>query len=702
MKKKIYFDRELSWLAFNQRVLGEASDLQNPLLERLRFLAISGSNLDEFYMVRVGGIKLLISEGRRGLDMTQQSPRQQLATLIRQIRKMVLSQQSIYRQLAQALTGEGFQLVSHLSELTAEQQHWIQRDFVEHYFPVLSPIAVSKGMTQHLSGLLNHYCVRLAPGALGEEERMAVIPLNGIPRFLRVPSAQKSVFVPVELLVESALPLFFQNCEIREHCLFRVTRNADIELREDLSPDLMVGMLELLEDRRETECIRLELQSTATRQMRLFLSALLQVGSGDIYPVKGLLDLKALAQLVETDGFDPLRYPPWPPQPSPDIDLKTSIFEQLARKDVLLVHPYEAFDPVVKLVEDASSDPDVLAIKQVLYRTAPNSRIIEALVHAAQSGKHVTVLIELKARFDEARNITQAHRLEQAGVHVLYGVSHLKTHAKVCLVVRREAEGIRRYMHFGTGNYNEKTAMVYSDVGLLTCHPEFGMDASDFFNAVCGYSNPHQLRWLAMSPFNIRNTLLNCIKAETARAKNNEPARITFKMNALTDKAIIDALYVASCAGVTVRLNVRGVCCLVPGVRGLSERITVVSIVGRYLEHARLYSFQNGGNEKLFLSSADCMIRNLDKRIELMIPIIDATLLKRASDILKRYFDDQANAHHLLVDGTYARQQPVTGKSPFNCQASLYEECKKRALLLEKMKPSAFTPHVPKKRSLKE
>jgi polyphosphate kinase len=703
MKQKVYFDREQSWLEFNQRVLGEACDTGLPLLERLRFLAISASNLDEFYMVRMGGLKILITEGKRGLDLTQQSPRQQLSKAIRRIRKMSLSQQVIYRQISHALVAEHFRIVSKLQEITADQQSWASRDFVEHYFPILSPISVSEGMPPYLSGLLNHFCVRLSPENPGEEERLAVIPLNGLPRFVKIPSAHESVFVPIELLVEASLPLFFQNCEILEQALFRVTRNADIELREDLSPDLMVGMLELLEDRRETDCIRLEIQHTATTQMRRFLTALLHVGNSDLYPVKGLLDLRALSLLVDTDGFEHLRYKPWPPQPSPDIDLKTGIFEQLARKDVFIVHPYEAFDPVVKLVEDASTDPEVLAIKQVLYRTSPNSRIVEALIQAAQAGKHVTVLVELKARFDEARNITQAHRLEQAGVHVLYGVKHLKTHAKVCLIVRREAEGIRRYMHFGTGNYNEKTAMLYGDVGLLTSHPEFGTDASDFFNAVCGYSNPRQLRWLAMSPLNLRSTLLECIKGEVARAKNKEPARILFKMNALTDKAIIDALYEASCAGVTVLLNVRGICCLVPGIKGLSERITVVSIVGRYLEHARLYSFLNGGHEKLFLSSADCMMRNLDKRIELMIPVIDEAILKRAMALLKHYFEDTTNAHRLLSDGCYERLVPLRrGKEPFNSQAALYEECKKRSLLAEKMKPAAFMPHIARKRSKKQ
>ncbi len=702
MKKKVYFDRELSWLAFNQRVLGEASDTQNPLLERLRFLAISASNLDEFYMVRVGGIKGLISEGGRGGDLMGQSPRQQLVAITRMVRKMLMQQQTIYGHISEGLQAEGFHIIGQFSELSSEQQRWVTRDFEEHYFPILSPIAVSKERPQYLSGLLNHLCVRLSPADVGGEDRFAVIPLNGIPRFLNVPAPQKGVFVPIELLVVNALPLFFQNCEIQEQCLFRITRNADIELREDLSPDLMVGMMELLEDRRETACIRLELQHTASPQLRLFLSEFLNIGRNDSFPVKGHLDLRALASLSDTEGFDTLRFKVNTPSPSPDIDLKASIFEQLSRKDVLLVHPYEAFDPVVKLVEDAANDPEVMAIKQVLYRTASNSRIIEALIQAAQSGKHVTVLIELKARFDEARNITQARRLEQAGVHVLYGVSHLKTHAKVCLIVRREAEGIKRYMHFGTGNYNEKTATIYSDVGLLTCHSELGTDASDFFNAVCGYSSPHQLRWVAMSPFNIRSTLLECIKAEMARAKNKEPARILFKMNALTDKTIIDALYAASCAGVTISLNVRGVCCLVPGVRGLSERITVVSIVGRYLEHARLYSFLNGGNEKLFLSSADCMIRNLDKRVELMVPILDTTLLERAIELLNRYFDDSEKAHRLLSDGQYERVQPLPEKSSFNAQTYLYEECRKRATLAEKMRPSAFTPHVPKKRSKKQ
>ena len=399
--------------------------------------------------------------------------------------------------------------------------------------------------------------------------------------------------------------------------------------------------------------------------------------------------------LAQTVGFESLRDEPWSPVDSPSVDIKDPLFPQIAERDILLAHPYESFAPVIKFLKEASEDPDVLAIKQVLYRTASGSHIIEALIRAAQAGKHVTVLIELKARFDEARNITQARRLEQAGVQVVYGVRGLKTHAKVSVVVRREPQGIVRYMHFGTGNYNETTAKLYSDLGYFTCDTELGRDAAAFFNAVSGYSQPQELHQLRMSPFNLRSTLLELIDVETARAKTGEKAAISIKVNTLTDAEMIDHLYRASQAGVRVQLNVRGICCLRPGVPGLSDNIAVVSIIDRYLEHARICAFHNGGNEKVYIASADWMPRNLDRRVELMVPIADKESRKTLLKILKCYFKDNRKASRLLPDGTYERVE--TGKSPFRSQEEFYLQACEAARQKEQTKPTVLEPYRAKR-----
>jgi polyphosphate kinase len=686
-----FFNRELSWLAFNQRVLDEGLNEDNPLLERLKFMSITASNLDEFYMVRVGGLKLLLAEGHRGRDISGMTVREQLQAITKRIRKMSVDQSVLYKQLSDRLSENGFHLLP-VSALSDMQRKVLLRLFEDEVLSILTPVSLVEGRPYRPANLLLHMAVRLAPAAGSQEERYALLPLGpNVNRFIRLPSPSGVAFVRLEEAVAEWVGRWFDGCEVRECVPFRVTRNADIELREDLAPDLMAGMQELLDERKETGCIRLEIGSRASRPLTAFLGRLFELDRSDIYPVDGPLALRAFLKLTAMDGFESLRDPPWPPQPSPLVDLKESLFPQIAAQTILLHVPYESFDPVVKFVEDAADDPDVLAIKQVLYRTAGESAIVEALTRAAQSGKHVTVLIELKARFDEARNMTQARRLEQAGVVVIYGVRNLKTHAKVCLVVRREAQGIVRYAHFGTGNYNEVTARLYSDLGFLTNDAELGRDAAAFFNAVAGYSQPQEMRHLRMSPFDLRSTLLELIDTETARAKAGEKAAVTVKVNTLTDSEMIDHLYRASQAGVRVQLNVRGVCCLRPGIKGLSENIAVTSLVDRYLEHARICAFHNGGNEKVYIASADWMPRNLDRRVELMIPVLDKEVRGQILRILKGYFKDNRQARRLLPDGTYDRVEK--GKSAFRSQAALYRQACEAARRKEQTKPTVLEPY---------
>lgn len=690
-----FLNRELSWLEFNQRVLDEAQDEALPLLERLKFLAITGSNLDEFYSVRVGGLKLLVAEGIRRADPAGLTPRQQLDAVGRRAATLVEDQYRLLRELAAQLARHGLVLEEDVMALAPEQRQWLEQDFAENILPLLSPVGIGEDRPFRPAGLLPHLAARLDPAEPGGTPRLALVPLGpNIPRFLRVPDAAgRAVRVPVERVAAWQIGALLKHQPVRECAAFRVTRNADIELREDLSADLLVGMQELLDDRRETACIRLEIERGASRAMLAALSRHLGLEQADVYAVDGPVELRAMAALVDTPGFDAMRDEAWEPQPSPDIDLKASIFPQIAAHDILLVHPYESFDPVVKFLEEAAEDPGVLAIKQVLYRTAPQSAIVEALVRAAQVGKHVTALVELKARFDEARNITQAQRLELAGVHVVYGVRDLKTHAKICLVVRREPAGVVRYVHFSTGNYNERTAAVYSDVGLFTCRPDFGADASDVFNAITGYSQPQALRRLDLAPFTLRAALLRHIANEAGRARNGEKAQITMKMNSLSDEGLIEALYDASRAGVKVRLNVRGICCLKPGVPGLSDHIAVVSIVDRFLEHARVFCFRDGGRNPVFIASADGMTRNLDKRVELLVPVVDEACRRKLLDALAIYFTDNRKASILSSDGAYRRLAPRGREKPCRSQRALHEAALAAARLVEQAKPTMLEPY---------
>jgi polyphosphate kinase len=686
-----FLNRELSWLAFNQRVLDEGLNKDNPLLERLKFLAITASNLDEFYMVRVGGLKLLLEEGHRARDIAGMTVRQQFQAVTLRIRRMAIAQSALYKKLRADLFEQGIQVLP-VSAVNEAQRKVLHRIFEDEVLSLLTPVSLVEGRPYRPANLLLHMAVKLAPAPNSLEERIALLPLGpNVSRFLRLPSPSGATFVLLEDVVKEWCGRWFDGCEVLECVPFRITRNADVELREDLAPDLMTGMQELLDERKETSCIRMEIGRHATRGLTAFLARRFQLERNDLYPVDGPLALRAFMKLASTEGFESLKDAPWPPQPSPLVDLKESFFSQLVTQPVLLHLPYESFDPVVKFVEDAAEDSAVLAIKQVLYRTASDSAIVEALIRAAQAGKHVTVLIELKARFDEARNITQARRLEQAGAEVIYGVRNLKTHAKVCLVVRREPQGIVRYMHFGTGNYNEATARLYSDLGFFTSDAALGHDAAAFFNAVAGYSQPQALHLLRMSPFNLRSSLLELIDVETARATAGEKATITLKVNTLTDEEMIRHLYQASQAGVKVLLNVRGICCLCPGVKGMSENITVTSVIDRYLEHARICAFYNGGNEKVFIASADWMPRNLDRRIELMIPILDKEARKQVLKILKGYFKDNQKASRLRSDGTYERVEK--GKASFRVQDELYRQACEAAHRKEQARPTVLEPY---------
>ena len=456
----------------------------------------------------------------------------------------------------------------------------------------------------------------------------------------------------------------------------------------------MSGMQEVLYRRRTADCVRLEIDFDCSQLMVDYLRERLEVDDRDVFRVNGPLDLSAMMHLCSLDGYATLRDPAWPAQASPLVDLTQSLFSAIGERDILLSHPYESFEPVVRLIEEAAADPDVLAIKQVLYRTSRKSPIVAALKRAGERGKYVTAIVELKARFDEARNIEWARELEQAGVQVIYGVKGLKTHAKVCIIVRREPHGIQRYVHFGTGNYNEMTARLYSDVSFLTCNDELGADASAFFNAVTGYSQPQQYRRIDAAPIGLRKRLLSMIDAEAERKRQGQRGYIAAKLNALVDPAIIEALYRASQAGVTIRLNVRGVCCLRPGVPGLSENISVISVVDRFLEHARIMYFYHGGDERMFISSADWMPRNLDRRVELLVPIDDMACRKKLMEILDSYFRDNQNAWMLQPDGTYHRLSPEEGETPIRSQQLLYQMAVDAVRQAETTKRTMFEPHL--------
>ena len=717
-----FFNRELSWLEFNQRVLDEASDKTIPLLERLKFLAITASNLDEFTMVRVGSLQMLLAEGDMRPDPVGLTTSQQLKAVGERMQAFLAEQyRCLLLDLEPALALAGMRrLKSH--ELNDRQVEHVQMFFEQEIFPILTPLAVtspvsstepagvpatdetpsskSKTKKKKVVGskavasasdqpglvadvdpptfppLINQsisLCVRLAPAVDSVHSRFAIVPFGrNRQRFITVPADHGFSYILLEDVVSMFLARFFPGETIEESVAFRITRNADLELQEDQAFDLLSKMQEIVNARRQSDCVRLELADHASPQVRQFLQAAVEVPDRWVFAAPGPLDLAAFFRLTDSQGFDALRYEPWPPKPSPQIAPSESLFTAISRRDILLYHPYDSFDSVVRFVDEAADDPDVLAIKQTLYRTSAKSPIVAALKRAAQKGKYVTAVVELKARFDEQRNIEWARDLERADVQVVYGVKGLKTHAKICLIVRREPQGIQRYVHFGTGNYNEITARIYSDVSLMSCSEDLGADATAFFNAVTGYSQPQRYRQIEMAPIGLREKLLEMIEAEIDRKRHNQKAMIIGKLNALVDVRMIEALYAASQAGVRIRLNIRGVCCLRPGVPGLSENITVTGVIDRFLEHARVLYFYHGGDERLFMSSADWMPRNLDRRVELLVPVEDSVCRRNLISILKTTLADNVKARRLLPNGRYEPVRATDNSESIRSQEVLY------------------------------
>jgi polyphosphate kinase len=692
-----YLNRELSWLEFNQRVLDEAQRGDLPLLERLKFLAISASNLDEFFQVRVGGLMLLRRSGRRTPDAAGLSPSKQLAAIRARVATMTAAQYELLNQsILPALKTAGIRMLK-IDDLDHLQRAHVAATYEDSIFPLLTPLAVDpEGKPPLVPALQLILACRLVDPE-SKAIRHVVIPIpDAIGR--RIPLLAEDAghaFVLVEDVVAAHAGDLFPGEILAASTVFRVTRNGDIAIQEEDAIDLAGEMEDVLTARRFADTARLELRKDAPRDLAKVIQTITAATPFEVQRCAGPPGLASFMDLAFLPGYEALKNPDWPVQNSPSIVPGGSMFETISSNDVLLFHPYESFEPVVRFIEEAATDPDVIAIKQVLYRTARQSRIIDALIRAAENGKHVTALVELKARFDEARNLNRADELQRAGAQIVYGVKGLKTHAKICLVVRKEAGFLRRYVHLGTGNYNESTAKLYTDLSYLTCKAEYGNDASLFFNAVTGRSKLLRFQRLVPAPTAMKPRLLDLIADEAERAAQGLPARILAKINALQDVEIIQALYAASQAGVEIRLNVRGICCLKPGDPRVSKNIEVISVIDRFLEHARLFYFHQGGKGEVFIASADWMTRNLEKRIELMIPIEEAPLKRRLVRILEAYFQDNTQAFRLLPDGTSQRLSRARGQKSFRVQEHFHQQAKRAAKDREHERSMTFEPHVP-------
>lgn len=692
-----YVNRELSWLEFNQRVLNEALRDDLPLLERVKFLAITASNLDEFFQVRVGGLMLMRRSGRNAPDPSGMTPRQQIQAIRRRVQRMLADQyQLLHETLLPALEEAGISL-RRMNQLDTAQADQAANLFESNIFPLLTPLAVQEGEVPPLVPALQLVVACKLRDESQESNRCVLIPIpDGLPRRIVVGDASSDLaFVLIEDLVAAHASALFPGEKVVASGCFRVTRNGDIAVQEEDAIDLAGEMEDVLAARKLSDTVRLEIPVPFSRDLSRVVQDVCQASPQEVYRMPGPLDLGGFMDLALTPGFEKLRDPDWPGQPSPDIAPGEPVLDAIARNDVLLHHPYQSFEPVLRLLDEAARDPNVVSIKQVLYRTAKKSRVIDALLCAAENGKNVTVLVELKARFDEARNLLRADELQRAGVQIVYGVRDLKTHAKICLIVRREAGHLRRYVHLGTGNYNESTSRLYTDLSLLTCRPEYGADASLFFNAVTGRSKLLRFKRLIPAPTEMKPRLLSLIASEAERARQGETARITAKINSLQDPEIIAALYDASRAGVEIRLNVRGICCLRTGTAKRSRNIRVVSVIDRFLEHTRVFSFHQGGDPEFFIASADWMGRNLDRRVELMVPIEDARLKRRVGKLLDVYFRDNVQASEILPDGTSERLRPGKGQKPFRVQEHFFREARKAAKAREHERAMTFEPHLP-------
>lgn len=684
-KPEYFYNRELSWILFNYRVLEEAQDHTLPLLDRLKFLSITSSNLDEFFMIRVASLKDMVHVNYTKKDISGLTPDMQLKEISKQTHELVKDQYHTYNQtLIPELKKEGICIIDHYEDLSREQAAYIDNYFHSEVYPVLTPMAVdssrpfplirnkslnigalirAKNDTEekHKQGYfrdlyLTHTKKKKKESTDDIEFATVQVP-SVLPRFVEIPSdhSMKKTVILLEQIIEKNIDQLFINYEVLSAFPFRIMRNADLSIEEDEAADLLIEIERQIKKRKWGEAIRLEVENTIDERLLNLIQKELNLKEDDIFKLDGPLDLTFLMKLSSIEGYEDLKSKPYTPQPAKWLNTDGNLFDQIADHDVLLHHPYETFDPVVNFVRQAAKDPNVLAIKQTLYRVSSNSPIISSLALAAENGKQVTVLVELKARFDEENNILWARKLEQAGCHVIYGLVGLKTHSKITLVVRKEEDGIRRYVHLGTGNYNDSTAKLYTDMGLLTCQNAIGEDATAVFNMLSGYSEPAFWNKLIVAPIWLRDRFIEMINREKEIAAKGKEAFIKAKMNSLCDPGIICALYEAASAGVKIELVVRGICCLKVGIPGISNNIKVRSIVGDFLEHSRIFYFHNNGLEEVYMGSADWMPRNLDKRVEILFPIEDSTLKEEVIHILDIQLKDNMKARELQPDGTYRR-----------------------------------------------
>lgn len=673
-----FTNRELSWLAFNKRVLSEAKDNHLPLMERLKFLSITASNLDEFFMVRVASLKDQVNAGYTKKDIAGMTSKEQIDAILKETHKFTTAQYNTYnRSFLPSLKKNGLKIVTEFEKLTEEQTDYVDNYFQKEVFPVLTPMAVDSSRPFPLirNRSLNIGALLMDKKKKGTIDFATVQVPSVLPRVVTIPTDGDNctTVILLEQIIEKNIQKLFLNYRVLCQAPFRVMRNADLSIDEDEAADLLIEIEKQLKKRQWGEAIRLEVEDNIDKRLLKTLRKEFNLSEDAIFKINGPLDLTFLMKVYDIEGFDHLKEPKYIPQQPKMLDASRDLFEQIREHDILLHHPYETFDPVVNFVKKAASDPNVLAIKQTLYRVSSHSPIIASLAQAAENGKQVSVLVELKARFDEENNIVWAKKLEKAGCHVIYGLVGLKTHSKITLVVRKEEDEIRRYVHLGTGNYNDSTAKLYTDMGMFTSKTRYGEDATAVFNMLSGYSEPLVWNKLSLAPLWLRGKFLSLIEREKEHAKNGRPARIIAKMNSLCDPGIIEALYDASEAGVEIDLIVRGICCLRAGIKGLSEHIRVRSIVGTFLEHSRIFYFENNGNAEYYMGSADWMPRNLDKRVEILFPVEDPILQEEIYHILHIQLSDTKKAHLLMPDGHYVKVDQ-RGKTPLNSQLYFCEE----------------------------
>ena len=696
-KPDYYRNREDSWISFDERVLSEARDKNIPLFERLKFLSITASNLDEFFMIRVASLKDMVHAGYTKKDIAGMTAQEQIDLILKRVHDMVNVQYSTYeRSLVPLLKQNGLEIIATHEELSEVQKEYVDRYFDENVYPVLTPMAMDSSRPFPLirNKTLNIGALISKKGSEEETQFATVQVPSVLTRIVEIPSGKDGMrsVIHLEQVIERNIGKLFLNYDVVCAHPYRIMRNADLTIEEDEAADLLKEIQKQLKKRQWGEVIRLEVEEGMEKPLLKILKKEFDIKNDAIFLINGPLDLTFLMKIYGMEGFEKLKEKKYIPQPVPALMHTEDIFEAIRKQDILLHHPYMTFDPVVNFVKQAAKDPDVLAIKQTLYRVSGNSPIIAALAQAAENGKQVSVLVELKARFDEENNIVWAKMLEKAGCHVIYGLLGLKTHSKITLVVRREADGIRRYVHLGTGNYNDSTAKLYTDCGLLTCAEPIGEDATAVFNMLSGYSEPKNWNKLSLAPLWLRDRFAELIQRETEHARNGEEAHIIAKMNSLCDRDIIALLYEASAAGVKIELIIRGICCLKTGIPGISENITVHSIVGNFLEHARIFYFRNNGMEEYYMGSADWMPRNLDKRVEILFPVEDEKLKTELDHILQIQLEDNVKSHILQPDGSYVKVNR-RGKKRLCAQEYFCQEAVERAKLpKEPGKDRVFIP----------